>query len=176
MWPTPTGKRQTPMLAGRVDGTAPYGWNGEHATLVKHITSTLTNLGGTGLPSDKVDALAQYVASMKPPPKRNAATAAGRDVLAVRGKGIFESSEAGCSSCHVGDTRFTDHETHAFVDQRQLFDTPSLAFVGQTAPYFHDGRYATLEALLAGADGRMGHTLALSRRDAQALRTYLETL
>src|SRR6185436_9732784 len=28
VWATPDGPRQTPMLAGRVTGTAPYGWTG----------------------------------------------------------------------------------------------------------------------------------------------------
>jgi hypothetical protein len=178
VWPTPTGKRQTPMLAGRVDGTAPYGWNGEHDTLRTHIKSTVKNLGGTGLPDEKVEALAQYVASMKAPPRRveRVAVAGG---LVARGKGIFESSEAGCSSCHVGDSRFTDHETHALANGRVLFDTPSLAFVGQTAPYFHDGRFTSLEAVVAACDEptvKMGHTSHLDEDERRALVAYLRTL
>jgi cytochrome c peroxidase len=175
VWPTPSGKRQTPMLAGRLDGTAPYGWNGEHDTLVTHIKSTVKNLGGTGLANEKVDALAQYVASMKAPPKR----AALAQELVTRGKGIFESSEAGCSSCHAGDTRFTDHETHGLAQRRVLFDTPSLAFVGQTAPYFHDGRFRTLEALVAACDDptvKMGHTSHLDDGERRALVSYLRSL
>ena len=177
VWPTPAGKRQTPMLAGRVDGTAPYGWSGEHDTLTTHIQSTVKNLGGTGLPQGKVEALAQYVASMKAPPKHVARAAAGR--LAARGKGIFESSEAGCSSCHVGDSRFTDHETHSLANGSVLFDTPSLAFVGQTAPYFHDGRFMTLEAVVAACDEptvKMGHTSHLGEDDRRALVAYLRSL
>lgn len=177
VWPTPTGKRQTPMLAGRVDGTAPYGWNGEHDTLTTHIKSTVKNLGGTGLPDGKVEALAQYVASMKAPPKLAAHAAAGG--LVARGKGIFESSEAGCSSCHAGDSRFTDHETHSLANARSLFDTPSLAFVGQTAPYFHDGRFTSLEAVVAACDEptvKMGHTSHLDEDGRRALVAYLRSL
>ncbi len=177
VWPTPAGNRQTPMLAGRVDGTAPYGWNGEHDTLTKHIKSTVENLGGTGLPQEKVEALAQYVASMKAPPKRPVRVAA--EGLAARGKGIFESSEAGCSSCHVGDSRFTDHETHSLANGSVLFDTPSLAFVGQTAPYFHDGRFTSLEAVVAACDEptvKMGHTSHLGEDDRRALVAYLRSL
>jgi len=178
VWPTPTGQRQTPMLAGRVDGTAPYGWNGEHETLTTHIKSTVKNLGGTGLPDGKVEALAQYVASMKAPPRPvvHAAAAGG---LVARGKGIFESSEAGCSSCHVGDSRFTDHETHSLANGSMLFDTPSLAFVGQTAPYFHDGRFTTLEAVVAACDEptvKMGHTSHLDQDERRALVAYLRSL
>jgi hypothetical protein len=62
-------------------------------------------------------------------------------------------------------------------DERSMkFDTPSLAFVGGTAPYFHDGRYATLDALLVESDGKMGHTHALSREDRAAMIAHLESL
>jgi mono/diheme cytochrome c family protein len=177
VWPTPKGKRQTPMLAGRVDGTAPYGWNGEHDTLATHIKSTVKNLGGAGLPDGEVEALAQYVASMKAPPKHGAHPTTGG--LLARGKGIFESTEAGCSSCHVGDSRFTDHETHALANGAVLFDTPSLAFVGQTAPYFHDGRFTSLEAVVAACDDptvKMGHTAHLDEDGRRALVAYLRSL
>jgi cytochrome c peroxidase len=55
------------------------------------------------------------------------------------------------------------------------FDTPSLRFVGGTGPYFHDGRFETLEALLKQSDGTMGHTKGLSQDDIRALVAYLET-
>jgi hypothetical protein len=42
----------------------------------------------------------------------------------------------------------------------------------------HDGRYATLRALVRAADTelRMGHTSQLDEADLDALVTYLETL
>jgi cytochrome c peroxidase len=55
-------------------------------------------------------------------------------------------------------------------------DTPSLRFVAGTAPYFHDGRYKTLEELLAAPDHAMGESTRLSRQDRAALAAYLETL
>ena len=171
VWPTPKGKRQTPMLAGRIADTAPYGWNGEHATLAIHIESTLKNLGGKGLPPAEIAALADYVASMKAPPRRVQA-----DATVAHGKAIFESSETGCATCHDGRTRFTDNEAHALGASRSAFATPSLAFVGQTAPYFHDGRYATLEELIEKCDGEMGTTRQLSADDRSALAAFLRTL
>ena len=56
------------------------------------------------------------------------------------------------------------------------FDTPSLRFVSGTAPYFHDGRYATLRDLLASTDHDMGHTMHLSHGEREALAAYLESL
>ena len=51
-----------------------------------------------------------------------------------------------------------------------------LAFVGLTAPYFHDGRWKSLDDLVEGCDGVMGHTKHLSSSDKQALVAYLRTL
>ena len=56
------------------------------------------------------------------------------------------------------------------------FDTPSLRGISGTAPYFHDGRFETLDALLASPDHSMGKTLQLTRKDRIALTAYLETL
>jgi len=44
------------------------------------------------------------------------------------------------------------------------FRTPPLLYIGSTAPYFHDGRYATLEQLLEDNLDRMGHTSHLGVR------------
>lgn len=170
VWPTPKGKRQTPMLAGRLDGTAPYGWHGEHASLVIHVRDTLKNLEGTGLHEDELEALAGYVATIRAPTKRSRTS----DVVA-RGHDVFHSNETGCSSCHIEATRFADGETHVLVKGRP-FDTPSLAFVGQTAPYFHDGRYGSLEQLIDECDSTMGKTKQLSASDRSALVAYLRTL
>lgn len=172
IWPTPKGTRQTPMLAGRLEGTGPFGWHGEHATLPIHITETIKNLGGKGLPPESVEALGAYAASMKVPVRR----ASANDAVA-RGKEIFESSDAECASCHVEKTRFTDGEAHALAHGKEpRFDTPSLHFVGLTAPYFHDGRFKTLEELIDKCDGTMGNTKQLSSNDRQALAAFLRTL
>jgi cytochrome c peroxidase len=69
-----------------------------------------------------------------------------------------------------------DVKSRTSADRDQAFDTPSLRFVGGTAPYFHDGRYASLRALLVGADGAMGHTKQLSDDDLAALEAYLRSL
>lgn len=171
VWSTPKGARQTPMLAGRIAETAPYGWNGEHPTLATHITSTVKNLGGKGLPAEDLDALAAYVASMKPPPRAEALSEP-----AARGRAIFASAEAECSSCHVERLGFTDGDRHALETRGAAFDTPSLTGIAQTAPYFHDGRYATLEELVDRCDGVMGHTAHLSDAERRDLVAYLRAL
>ena len=61
-------------------------------------------------------------------------------------------------------------------DTVKEFLVPSLRYVGASAPYYHDGRYADLEQLIVAADGKMGHTKHLSESDVHALAAYLRTL
>jgi mono/diheme cytochrome c family protein len=100
--------------------------------------------------------------------------------LVGRGSEVFHSAEAQCSSCHAGEAS-TDGESHDVKSgpserKPRAFDTPSLRFVSRSAPYFHDGRYASLGEMLSGSDGAMGHTSQLSAEDRAALEVYLRTL
>jgi cytochrome c peroxidase len=61
-------------------------------------------------------------------------------------------------------------------DAEPAFKTPSLLHVGGTAPYFHDGREATLEGLIDHNDNRMGRTNQLSPSDKAALVAFLKAL
>ena len=94
----------------------------------------------------------------------------GMSAAAVRGWQLFRG-RAGCISCHVfRDDRpfFADGEFHNMgigwnrdfpdlgryhvtrePDDRGRFRTPSLRNVARTAPYMHDGRFATLEEVIA---------------------------
>lgn len=165
-WGTPEGPRNTLMLAGRVHGTAPYGWTRGIAGLPDYIAETMRRLGGNGLPREDLDALARYVESMRAPSSPHV-----DDVS--RGRAIFESAKTGCASCHAGP-QLTDHRSHVVIDE--AVDTPSLLYVSHTAPYLHDGRSDTLDELLTETEGSMGHTTHLSPADRSALLTYLRSL
>lgn len=178
-WATPNGPRRSIMLAGRVADTAPFSWSGTEQTLKEHMGITFNRLKGSGdLRSMELDALADYVSSLTPPPP-----VAPKPELAAkiaRGSEIFHSQAAGCSSCHAGDHE-TDNERHDVQsktnnDKGAAFNTPSLRNVGGSGPYFHDGRYKTLRQLLTDADRKMGHTAQLNNDDLEALESYLRTL
>jgi mono/diheme cytochrome c family protein len=174
-WPTPEGPRQTPALAGRLANTAPYGWSGRRPSIRIHIEETIHRLGGEGLLEPDRESLVAYLATLEAPPPR----APSADAVA-RGKAIFTSAQAECSKCHLPPS-FTDGVAHDVSsrtrgDAWKEFDTPSLVSVQQTAPYFHDGRYATLHELLLGCDGAMGHTKQLGEADLAALEAYLGSL
>jgi cytochrome c peroxidase len=186
-WSTPVGPRQTIMLAGRVQGSAPFSWLGVHESEKVHLKATFQRLGGSGLPDKagvnqltELDALVAYLHEMPSPRLQGAYRDAADVQLAERGKQIFFTESTGCASCHIS-ARSTDKTAHdigtkASGDSDVSFDTPSLQFVGGTAPYFHDGRFASLMDMLMATDSKMGHTMQLSRGDARALSAYLETL
>jgi DNA-binding beta-propeller fold protein YncE len=174
-WTTPMGPRQTPMLAGRLAGTAPYGWEGDRATLADYIGNTVTRLGGTGLGPEDTEELVRFLLVAKAPP--GAAPAPVEADVVRRGRDLFESAAQGCTDCHAGDVS-TDASTHDLAPSSisRPLDTPSLRFVRGTAPYFHDGRYATLEKLLADPASHMGHTFALPQAERTALAAFLRTM
>jgi hypothetical protein len=163
------------MLAGRMGGTAPYGWEGDRVTLADYVANTVLRLGGRGLEPRELEDIASFLLAMKGPSHRDAA----QEELVQRGRSLFEDAEQGCSGCHLGGAG-TDGSPHAIAhhkaDSIKGFDTPSLRFISGTAPYFHDGRYASLEELLADPDSRMGKTAKLADGDRAALAAYLRSL
>ena len=185
--------RQTPMLAGRVRAAGPYGWRGKSANLVERIREgTELHRGNwwyAGIYDDlgpylgKIDALARYARyGLLPPPT----VARPLTDVEKRGKDIFDSAEAQCAKCHVPTSDFTDRAVlplralpaaPGFVAERDAaYKTPSLLFVGETAPYYHDGSQPTLESLVKNNGSRMGQTSHLSPDDQAALVAYLRTL
>lgn len=171
-WRIEQHELQTPVLAGRVAGTRPYKWDGGDADLTASLTGTMRRLGGTGLGADEVAALAAYLEALPAP---RAPTRDARQV--ARGKALFADDGLGCAGCHGGKRR-TDRERHALGGDLAEVDTPSLIGVAASAPYYHDGSAATLDALLR--DTALVHGMAeldgLGEREIADLVAYLETL
>ncbi len=175
VWSTPGGPRQTPMLAGRLRDTAPYGWDGAGSDLSHHLDHTLARLEGDGVAPGERAALLRYIATLAGPIVHAGAPA---ETLG-RGQAVFLT--AGCASCHAAEGSWTDGQRHqvssrAAADAVAAFDTPSLRFVGGTAPYFHDGRYSTLHELLTRSDGPMGAARTMPAEDLDALETFVRFL
>jgi DNA-binding beta-propeller fold protein YncE/mono/diheme cytochrome c family protein len=181
-WSTSSGPRQTLMLAGRMEETAPYGWRGQQKDLPEYLSHTIARLGGYGLEPQALTALEAFVESVPPPPAPALIDERARekDEAVARGRELFFDVEQGCARCHVDavgtDKKLHDVGSRAQADDAANFDTPTLRFIGKTAPYFHDGRYATLSELLAAPDSGMGRSAHLSAVDRAALVAFLETL
>lgn len=187
--------RQTPMIAGRVRAAGAYGWHGREADLGARLLvelalhragweSSFTWLGAREVPGDasaKIDYLVDFLrAGLLPPPTLDRPLSEQEK----QGEALFRG-KAQCGSCHAG-VELTDRSSQALraLPSRQGFDheteqsfkTPSLWFVGETAPYFHDGSAATLEDLVRDNGTRMGNTASLSAEERAALVAYMRTL
>jgi YVTN family beta-propeller protein len=169
-WRIEKHELQTPVLAGRVVGTHPYKWDGGDATLRDSLRSTMKRLGGSGLARRDIDALAAYLEALP------AVRTPTRDPVQVgRGRKVFDGE--GCRSCHDGPA-YTDQQRHKLMGTLRESDTPSLVGVAASAPYFHDGSAATLEALLRdrGAVHGMADTARLTEQQIADLAAFLDTL
>jgi cytochrome c peroxidase len=123
---------------------------------------------------------------------------------AKRGLGLFMSDTVSCFKCHAG-FNFTDNNFHSTGlefnstyggdrgrylithDRNDIgkFKTPTLRNVGVTAPYEHDGRFATLEDVVRhyNSGGRhnptqdsLVHDLHLSDQSILDLAEFLRSL
>lgn len=177
VWKLGAGPRQTPTLVGRL-ARGPYAWQAKHHRLQDNMRETITRLGGFGLSDADLDELAAYLQKGLIAPAREQRAL---NALEKRGRALFTSEAVGCSGCHHLETEASDRSLHdvgsrSRTDAASTFRTPPLLWVGHTAPYFHDGRYATLEQLLEDNLDRMGQTTQLSSDDLRAIAAFLRTL
>jgi len=128
--------------------------------------------------SADVDDLLAYVTSIKPEPNPELPRLAE---AAKRGKILFEG-KAACVLCHPAPY-YTDRRMHNVgittpgeTDGR--YDTPSLVEAYRTAPYFHDGRAATMREALTvhNSKGMHGNTKDLTSQEIDDLVAYVMSL
>jgi cytochrome c peroxidase len=108
---------------------------------------------------------------------------------AKRGMALFFSSRVGCSGCHSGfnfsgNWRDSEGETGppSFAHNgasEEAVRVPTLRNITLTAPYMHDGRFATLAAVLEhysglGARAQAGRGARLDRRLPRSVLTPAE--
>jgi cytochrome c peroxidase len=113
---------------------------------------------------------------------------------AIERHGFRRYVEVGCAACHNGpalggqtfeaighvrpypDARDLGRfEVTGRAEDRQSFRVPGLRNVAETAPYYHDGRVATLEEALASmGTHQLGVTLAAA--DERAILAFLRSL
>lgn len=141
----------------------------------------------TGLSAD-LDDFAAFMDSMIKPVRGNPNRAAGGGltVSAQRGKIIFESASAACSSCHAGSA-FSDSNRASLVrhdvgtlapgdvNGQDGFDTPSLLHLFDSPRYLHDGSAPTLLTIITtrNAGDQHGVTSNLSPPQRQDLVNYM---
>jgi cytochrome c553 len=172
VWLLNGDKRRTPSLRGTIAGTAPYHWPGDEPDLNVLVNDVYTiRMDGASLSTDQMGAITGWVQNVPPPPAPSWVDAAS----AQRGKGLFESAAAACSTCHSG-SKLTNNLTMD-VGTGGSFQVPPLVGVGWRTPLMHDGCAATLaDRFGACATPTHGSTGALTSGDVADLVSYLETL
>ncbi|MEM6994737.1 MAG: c-type cytochrome, partial [Myxococcota bacterium] len=172
-WRLQGNNLQTPFLAGRVEGAHPFKWDGKDPTLKDSLTNTVMRLGGNGITAGQAGDLAAFLKTVEAPRKPTV-----EDPAAVsRGKALFASSETGCATCHSGPL-MTDQQSYDLSTDLGKVDTPSLVGLANSAPYYHDGSAATLDALMRGNANvhGMGRISKLSDAQVSDLVQFLKTL
>jgi hypothetical protein len=132
----------------------------------------------TQIPTEElpIERLSAYLKTLTPAPSLRLAKnkMPNGDVLAAARIG-FEA--AGCQNCHAG-TGLTSNDTYdvGIHDEQgeTLFNPPSLRGVSQRAPYFHDGRAATLAEVLKTS--HHNSEMELSEKQIEQLQLLLESL
>jgi cytochrome c peroxidase len=169
--------RSTPTLWGT--GTRQtFSWAGTAPSLAANIRSIIVNrMKGPEPSQETLDALVAYVNTLSYPPnpflKADGTPSDAASAAAKRGYQLF-ISKAGCQTCHLAPTY--DKKGVEDVGSGGAFKVPSLRAVSQTAPYFHDGRYPTLEPAVRFMWDYMlkaGTTEQLTDADIQDLVEFL---
>ena len=173
-----TGRRNAPAIVNRAYGRA-FFWDGRVRTLEEQVLKPIEDPNEMDLPVEEAarrvgldrttlaHALASYVRSILSGDSRydrftygDRSALTGDEELGLqvfRGKGH-------CTTCHAGPN-LSDERLHntgvAWLDERLVdpgagtgnFKTPTLRDVARTAPYMHDGSFATLDAVVEFYDG-----------------------
>jgi cytochrome c peroxidase len=162
---------------------APYGHDGRTLSLRDFIRNVVVNEFSGPEPSAEVlDALVLYVQDIDFVPNQRLG-AGGRLIGSItkaekHGEKLFykpfpHDPALSCAGCHQPAEAFVDHRQHD-VGSGGLFKTPTLRNANFNAPYFHDGRYASYEQVVAHFN--QSFSLSLSARDQADLTAYLKAI
>lgn len=184
--------RQTPMLAGRVSASGPYGWHAQNNDLEGRLLEgfSLHRWSPPYKPPtayEKAFRLKQLKAYLQTGLRKPPVDTSPLTPEEEKGKAIFEDDKTLCKNCHPSATEFTTRAPTPLTsplptragfaaDDDQAFKVPSLLFVGGTPPYYHDGSTSTLTELIDKNGTRMGNTAHLSAEERKALVAYLQRL
>ena len=171
-----------PSLRGARD-SAPYGRDGRFAALRDFTRFALVEeFGGILSSALLMDALVAYQESLdyldNPLLDGAGRLVDSAPVAARRGEALFgrpfgADPSMSCATCHVPEAGFIDRQSHD-VGGGKAHDTPTLRDLAVTAPYFRDGRYDTLDQVIAHFDRHF--SLGLDAAEMADLVAYLRAV
>lgn len=171
-----------PSLRG-AHGLAPYGHDGRTPSLRDFVRNVIVGeFAGLEPSNELLDAMVDYVEDIDfvHNPRLGASGELTGSVSEAerRGAALFHKPfphdpDLSCAACHPPSAQFVDHRQHD-VGTGGAFKTPPLLNANLNAPYFHDGRYANYDQVVAHFD-RVFY-LGLSARDRRDLVSYLQAV
>jgi hypothetical protein len=164
-------------LRGVAD-SGPWAWTGSKNSLDEQIKTSLIISMQTQIPTDElpIERLSAYLKTLAPAPSLHLArTEMPSHEILAEARTVFET--AGCQNCHAGSALTSRDMYDVGIHDEQgetLFNPPSLRGVSQRAPYFHDGRAATLAEVLKTS--HHNSEMELSEKQIEQLQLLLESL
>ena len=174
------GKRNSKHLRGPVLFTGPFRWVGKEEDIEIFFQDEITGLlHGAQQPHGPLHSLWDMADNLPLPPNPHRAPGGSFTPAARRGKRLFDT-KAGCGSCHDGEYQGGSGKK-AFIGTTaggKKLDIPHLQGTYDSAPYLHDGRAPTLDAVFRQHNGQKRHGKAhlLSAAELRDLIQYLREL
>jgi mono/diheme cytochrome c family protein len=160
------GKRRTPALDVRLEGSEPFHWSGDLADMRELVEEVRTRrMDGDELTAAHADAVARWVFALAP---MNPAVPNDPDAIA-RGEQLF--ADVGCVACHNG-VALTNNETVEAAGFPAM-QVPTLVGVRWRAPYFHDGSAPDLESAI---ERMLPASVSIGSEGIADLAAYLRSL
>jgi YVTN family beta-propeller protein len=177
------GTYKTVLPLWGVAETGPWTWHGWQTDLTQSLEKSLVeSMQGPQPSADDVTALAAYLGTLRPPPSPFRRADGGLDTAAERGRALFASARAGCTTCHGGE-HLTSGETYDVGlgrsgDRYPTFSPPSLLGVFRKTRLLHHGKARSLADVLTRFHGpeKVSGTPPLDPDEVADLVAYLESL
>jgi YVTN family beta-propeller protein len=156
--------------------TSPWAWKGDVHDLEGQILQSIrTTMLGPEPGPGQVEALAQFIRTLTPPPARAELLGLVDKAAVARGAKVFRAQS--CDGCHAGPNFTTGDAFDVGLKDKvgnQAFNPPSLVGVSQAGPYFHDSRAATLEEVFTKHKHQLPRELP--KQDLTDLLEFLRSL
>lgn len=176
-----------------VAGTEPFKWIGKNPSLEIQCGPRFARvlMRTDPIPPDELKDLATYLKSL-PPPRWERRKDQPLTPVQERGRKIFFATmtsegkaiprERQCQTCHrpplYTNRLLSNIGTRGPHDTTDMFDTPHLLGIAQTAPYLHDGRAKSLEELWTTYQTNDLHGVSsyMNKHQLNELVEFLKTL
>jgi len=144
-------RRNSRSIRGDVLLTAPYRWSGKEQDFEDFVNDEIVGFfGKPKLGHNDLHALWDLANDFPQPANPHRAAMGAFTPRAERGRQLF-AGRAACSSCHAGTQAGGTGKREAVgtTPTGLKLDVPHLSAVFDSAPYLHDGRASSLEAIFS---------------------------